>query len=203
MNQQSTKASLKYTLAVWLSLVGHPIAVIPFTIALLVWKEDRNTQLKILFPIFVLMLILLLFSQWQVRRGRWNDIDASKPPERKTLLVVLLACLFASVIITSTDMFPSRLSIGMFVSGLQVIAAIALSRWLKVSFHSAFNAYCSLLIFPLGVVAMTVGFVWTTIISWSRVVQGRHTITEVIIGTVLGLGSGLLFLFMSQQSAIK
>lgn len=203
MNQQLSKNSLRHTLAVWLSLVGHPIAVIPLTIALLTWKEDFNTQLKILIPILVLMVILFLYSQWEVRRGRWKDSDASQPPERKTLLIVLLVCLVVSVIITSTELFPSRLAIGMFVSSVLVIAAMVLSRWLKVSFHSAFNAFCSVLLFPLGAAALTGAFVWTAIVSWSRVVLRRHTISEVVVGTVLGIGGGLLFLLLSQQLEIK
>lgn len=199
MNQPISTIPQKNRAATWLSLVGHPLVMIPLTVTLLTMKEDANTQWSILTPIILLMAILLVYSRWQVRRGRWQDSDASQPPERKTLLIVLAVCLVAFVIITSTRIFPSELAIGMFVSALQVFVTIIFSRWLKLSFHSMFNAYCSLLVFPLGIAAVIGGLAWTALISWSRIVLKRHTIVEVLIGTGVGVGGGLLFLLLTEQ----
>lgn len=177
----------------WISLVGHPAIVVPFTVTLLSWQGGVSSVSKVLVPILVLVLVVMVFSMWQVRRRRWDDIDASQPTERKTLLLALGACLVGVALIVPSFRLPTGLGLGLLIASLQVVVAMISSRWLKISLHSAFNAFCSILLWPLGVGVVLLWLGWTLIVSWSRLTLCRHTIREVLVGGCLGSISGMMF----------
>jgi hypothetical protein len=177
----------------WISLVGHPAIVVPFTVTLLSWQGGVSSVSTLLVPIVALVLVVMVFSMWQVRRRKWDDIDASQPTERKTLLLALGACLVGAALIVPSFRLPTGLGLGLLIASVQVIVAMISSRWLKISFHSAFNAFCSILLWPLGVGAVLLGLVWTVVVSWSRLTLNRHTIREVVVGGCLGSVSGTMF----------
>jgi Na+/melibiose symporter-like transporter len=81
---------MRHTLARALSIIGHPVCVVPMASLLAIASHALGLHAVWVTAIFFvsLSLIVLAFAWRQVRAGRWQDIDASKVTERRSLYSV-------------------------------------------------------------------------------------------------------------------
>jgi hypothetical protein len=136
--------------------------------------------------------VVLAFSFWNVRSGRWAHIDASNPPERRMLNGFLLGLtLLGSAVAWRTD--PAhQLSFGLLTAGLAVVAALVLSPILKISLHTCFAAIATGLLWP-DRVALVAGAVLGIALAWSRLTLRRHNLAEVFSGALIGVLSSVTY----------
>src|SRR5258708_35587907 len=154
-------------------------------------SAGNGVQSVILVVIAVLVPIaVLMFGQ--VRRGRWSNVDASKPSERPVLFLVALAGLAAAlgwVLLNDPRSFLVR---GMVVvAGFLLIAALV-TRWVKLSLHVAFAALAAT---ALCLLRSGVGYALIAVVPmvfWSRIVLARHRVPELLVGLVLGVVTGIV-----------
>ena len=140
----------------------------------------------------ILTIVPLAVLMWrQVRRGEWENADASNRAERPILYLVggiAVVTLLVYLLVLRPQSFMVRgvvATLGMFA-----VCGIA-TRWIKVSLHMAFAALAAtalaLMRAPLGYLLLAA----LPAIVWSRLALGRHTPLEVAIGTIIGAGTGL------------
>ena len=72
-----------------LSILGHPLVVVPAAVATLVLHGRTPSAGLIVSAVCGIAGAVLVFSFWQVRRGRWQHIDASVQGERRSLNLFL------------------------------------------------------------------------------------------------------------------
>jgi membrane-associated phospholipid phosphatase len=72
------------------------------------------------------------------------------------------------------------------MSGVLMLVVIFASSWIKVSLHAAFAAFAAALLWPLHYSYVVVASVGAAAVCWSRVMLGRHSIVEVLVGSLLG-----------------
>jgi membrane-associated phospholipid phosphatase len=130
--------------------------------------------------------VVLAFSFWQVRRGQWQHVDASAPTERRSLNFFLAIVLFLGAAVAFYQPPGPGLSLGLLLSGLLIVAVMLASPWVKLSLHASFAAFAVMLLWPLKLWYVALASVAAASICWSRVVLGRHTIVEVLGGSLLG-----------------
>jgi hypothetical protein len=53
-----------------LSVLGHPLVVVPAVVAVLVFHEHASSSAGIVSVVCIVALAVLAFSLWQVHRGR-------------------------------------------------------------------------------------------------------------------------------------
>jgi hypothetical protein len=174
-----------------LSILGHPVVVVPVAVVTLVFHEHSSSVALIAWVMCGIGAVLLAFSFWQVRRGRWQHIDASAPTERRSLNVFLAVVLFLGAAVAFYRL--PGLSIGLFLSGLLIVAAMLASPWFKLSLHASFAAFAVLLLWPLKLWYVALASVAAVAICWSRLALGRHTLVEVLGGGLLGAVFGACF----------
>ena len=174
-----------------LSILGHPVVVVPVAVVTLVFHEHSSSVALIAWVMCGIGAVLLAFSFWQVRRGRWQHIDASAPTERRSLNVFLAVVLFLGAAVAFYRL--PGLSIGLFLSGLLIVAAMLASPWFKLSLHASFAAFAVLLLWPLKLWYVALASVVAVAICWSRLALGRHTLVEVLGGSLLGAVFGACF----------
>jgi hypothetical protein len=187
-------SNIRVTVARCVSIIGHPLVLAPAAGLLAALSQDASVRLMrlLLVALLAASLVVLAFSLWNVRSGRWAHIDASNPSERRVLngfLVGLL--LFGSAVAWRTD--PAhQLSIGLLIAGLAVVTALALSPILKISLHTCFAALAAGFLWPAPV-ALATGAVIVVALAWSRVTLRRHTLAEVFSGAFVGGLSAVAF----------
>ena len=138
------------------------------------------------------------FSVWQVRRGRWQHIDASSTAERSSLNSFLAIVLLLGALIGFYQLAEPGLPLGLLLCALLIVIVMMVSPWAKLSLHAAFAAFAVLLLWPLNIGHVALAGVTAAGICWSRVRLGRHTVAEVLAGSVLGALFGACFWFMLQ-----
>src|SRR5512132_4280939 len=79
-----------------LSILGHPLIAVPAAVATLVLHERTSSAAPIVLAVCGVSGVVLAFSFWQVRRGRWQHVDASARAKRRALNLFLSIVLFLS-----------------------------------------------------------------------------------------------------------
>ena len=181
------------TIARWVSIIFHPFVmagVLAGTAA--ATRHTRGEALRSVGIVALFTILPLAALMWrQVRRGRWQNADASNRGERPVLYAVgaigLLA-LLAYVVLWRPDSLMARGVIATI--GMLAVCAVA-TRWIKVSLHMAFATLAAT---GLALMRAPVGYVLLAALPalvWSRVTLHRHTGGEVAVGTMIGAATGI------------
>lgn len=131
---------------------------------------------------------LLGLAVRQVRRGRWQHVDASRPAERRTLNGALLAVLLGTAAVSWWLTGPSIPTRTLVAAAGIIVAALVLTPWLKLSLHVAFAVLAAFIPGTLaaGLVlgALAVG------VAWARLALRRHTLRDVIAAAACAAVAG-------------
>lgn len=178
-----------------ISIVGHPVIFVP--VAALIAASSLGAspqQLRIIGgSILALGVVVLGYSGWQVRRGRWSHVDASARSERTSLNVFLAVLLLLSAALLWFLTHRTYLPVALAMSSAIFVMALLLSSWVKVSLHAAFAAFATSLLWPIKL-AFVIGVLATAAVVWSRLVLGRHVAADIVAALVLGAVAGGAYL---------
>lgn len=173
-------------------VMAPPVVLVCSTMAV-AWLDRSTSTLWWLWAVGVPLIIVgvpVAFLRWQVARGTVEDMAVVRRDQRLPSLLLALGCVVASVagavLVGNVPVFASFL-VAVLVSCL---VAVVVTLGYKVSFHA-------------GVLATVVGFLvhhswWAAVlcgvlvpcVGWARVRAGRHTLGQVVLGSVLGVTFG-------------
>lgn len=180
-----------------ISIVGHPIVVLPGAVAgLLALRAETSASLWYTLAFaFVLGIGLLIYSYFMVRRGQWAHIDASDRVERRQLNHLTFVVLLLTTALSFYLQIWSISTVGLLGVTLMMGVILLVGPWLKVSLHTSFAALAASLFWGLWPI-LTVGALCVVLIGWSRLVLSRHSADEVVLGGLIGAatGAGLIWL---------
>jgi hypothetical protein len=171
------------TLARAVSLLFHPLVLSPLTVALTSrsWRWTAIIVVSTMVPITAAIL-------WNVRRGVWSDFDVTHRRQRSGLYRVAIPLFLAAIFFVPAPGWFDRPLIALVAV---LIVCFVLSRWLQVSLHLMFAAFCAVILwraFPLSAVAMACVLAG---LAWARLHLEHHTLPEVVVGTLFGLAAGI------------
>ncbi len=138
------------------------------------------------------VLPMLAVTAIRVRRGTWSDFDVSDRSQRSGLYRVGLPLTLIAAFVLARTGASSGVLRGTWIVAAMLLAGLMLGTFLKTSLHMMFAAYCAVLIveqYPLSAPALVALLL---ALGWSRRVLDRHTLLEVIAGTVIGLIGGVI-----------
>ena len=175
-------------IARWISILAHPFVMVAVLVAVPAMRQSSGNavQSELVVVLAVVVPIAVLMVR-QVRRGRWSNVDASKPSERPALFLVALTGLVAALgwlLLNDPHSFLVR---GMLVTAAFLLLAAVLTRWVKLSLHVAFAALAATALVLLG---SAVGYALVAVVPmvfWSRLVLARHSVHELLVGLALGV----------------
>jgi hypothetical protein len=177
-----------------LSWLGHPLVFVTVTVGIVVGsrlaRRDALSVLLILFVSIILPTALLLFGG--VRSGRWSDADISVRTERKRFYPVVIPLSTIGVFALWLLRAPHFILRGALVTvALFALAAIT-NLWIKLSLHALFAFFCSVILFRISPVFGGVAIALSFGLFWARLYLQRHNVVEMLSGTLLGLGGGVV-----------
>ncbi len=182
------------SLARWISILAHPFAMVGLMVGGAAAHRGapegllHSLGLVALFTLAPVAILMLL----QVRRGAWENVDASNARERPILYGVGGAAVVGLLLYLRLRQPGSFLLRGATATLAMLIVCALLTRWQKVSLHLAFAALAAtsllLLRSPLGwgVAAALPA------LAWSRWALGRHRPLELVLGGAIGVVTGVL-----------
>lgn len=180
-------------LARWISILAHPFvmaAVLVGAAAVRLGAPGGAARAVGVVAAFALLPIAILMLV-QVRRGSWDNVDASNARERPVLFLVgglALAGLLTYLAVRHPESFLLRG--GAVVLGMLAVCAV-LTRWIKVSLHLAFATLAATSLLLLGSPVGWILCLAVPALAWARLALGRHTPREVILGGLIGIAAGL------------
>lgn len=177
-----------------LSIFGHPMLVLPLAVLVLALaRGERRDALWTVAGLAGFAALVMAFSWWQVRRGRWGHVDASAKHERGSLNRFLLAALAVATLLVAWRGGPPLLALGLALSAAMILAAMLTARWCKLSLHLAFAVFAALLLREPGAAWMLAALAFAVAVAWSRLALRRHTPRDLLAGAAAGAVAGLAF----------
>lgn len=177
-----------------ISILGHPLAVLPPAVLLALAARDPGMPLAAVALGFAGFGLLVLGWSWrQVRRGRWAHVDASDREERGSLNRFLLIAIALGALVAWRRMPTPDLALALALAAGLIALALLVSRWCKLSLHLAFAGYAAGLLWPYGGWAVCAGLGFAAAIAWSRLRLSRHVPIDLIVGAVAGAGAAAVY----------
>ncbi len=184
----------KISVARWVSILAHPFVMIVLMVVTAGARLDAPSDVILAIGEVSLFVIipLAVLSMWQVRRGAWANVDASRPRDRVVLYTVGIGGVIALLTYLAVFRPESYLLRGTVVV-LPVLAVCAvMTRWAKVSLHMvSASLTASALMLQGSVVGWLVASI-LPVLAWSRFALGRHTPLELALGMLLGVLAGVV-----------
>jgi membrane-associated phospholipid phosphatase len=177
-----------------LSIAGHPMLALPLAVlAIALAQGDARTAAWSALGFGAFAALVMGYSWWQVRRGRWRHVDASATHERSTLNRFLLAALTTGAVLVAWHGGQPLFALGLALSAAMILTAMLTARWCKLSLHLAFVVFAACLLRELGAAWMLAALLFAAAVAWSRLALQRHTPRDLIAGAVTGALAGLAF----------
>lgn len=178
---------MKY-LARFISFISNPIFIILPIPYYLVYRFTGNYFSAIRWELYSVLFIGIVggFVFYNVKRGRFSDLDVSKREQRPLLfLACLVTCLWY---IVGLLLLKAPIVLFFLVASVMfsVIVISFINTRIKASIHVATISAIIMAISILqgGVHIYILSLI--PLIAWSRVTVKRHTLSETIVGAITG-----------------
>jgi len=184
------------------SILGHPMLVLPVAALLLATRTLGVREAAWMALGFAAFAALVMgWSGWQVRRGRWQHVDASRHEERRTLNRFLLVALALAAMLGWVAGQPVQLALGLVLAAVLIAVAMLGARWCKLSLHMAFVIYAAILLSQIHPGWGIAGLAFAALVAWSRLKLRRHVPRDLVAGALAGACAGGLFVWLAPKLA--
>jgi membrane-associated phospholipid phosphatase len=172
--------------AQWLSRIFHPFTIAPVVYWLVMFLSDvpalESLQWTALsFVVVIAPLVAALI--YNVRRGRYSDMDVSIREHRYGLYALAILCFLILIALLNLLDAP-RIALGcLYAASCAILAGALINRFLtKISLHSVTMAGGAAILFfvaPGAGIALTLA---TLLVGWARIYLNQHTPGQVLLG---------------------
>lgn len=173
-------------------------SLIIFFIYMSVREYTLKDSLLYFLPISLMIIVpVIIWLVWNVKTGRYTNMDVSNRVQRKTLYIFIAACIITYLIFNYSRTGSVDL-VMLFI--LILLFALQISNFfIKSSMHTAFNIFTAALFFTLD---WKMGLLWlgiAALVGITRVILKRHTIKEVFMGAGIAFMVSFLYLYCNIQ----
>ncbi len=149
-------------------------------------------------PLFLFTALpISLWIFWNVKTGKYSNVDVSNRVQRKSLYFFIIACI-ASYLLYDFSVNKNTDLIMVFIMVLLIAMQIS-NYFIKSSMHTAFNLFVAALFFSSNPLLGMLWFIITIIVGISRVILKRHTIKEVVSGALIAAFISFIYLYTHIQ----
>lgn len=163
------------------------------------FEEAFNNFLLI---IFVVAAPIFGWIYWNVKRGKYTNMDVSDRNQRKSLyFFALFILLIYTAILFFADQNRELLLIIIFNIILMVVLQLS-NYFIKSSMHTSANIFVAMLFFSIHPSYGGVWFLVAIMVGITRIILKRHTPKEVFAGAGIAFFISLLYLYIHIQKSI-
>lgn len=181
------------TFAAWTSWLGHPfiMTLLMVVIAGMHVATPGETLWAVVAVVGVGILPVAGLMVYEVRTGRWQNLDASNPAERGAVYALSILLMILIILWLRWGDDESFLLRGVPWGLALVISLAIVNRWIKASVHMAFASMAATIAVFLGSVTVFFLVPGLPLLAWSRLYLSRHRPGELAVGAMLGTLAGL------------
>lgn len=174
------------------------ISLFIFFVLMSIWKYSLRDSVFYFLPILLIVILpVIIWILWNVKTGRYVNMDVSNRVQRKTLYIFIVVCVM--VYMAYAYLASGSIDLVMLFILILLLALQISNFFIKSSMHTAFNVLVAALFVPMSWIT---GIIWLGIaglVGVTRVILKRHTIREVITGAGIAFVVSLIYLYCSMQ----
>ncbi|GAC1648658.1 MAG: phosphatase PAP2 family protein [Ktedonobacteraceae bacterium] len=184
-------------IAHYVSNILSPIAVsLPF-VFLVAFYHAQNIPITLLYAFVVLFFLSfgpMVYILVGVRMGKFTDPDVSMRSQRVGPFLFGIVSTSIGLGTLFVTHGPKNLQTLMLITIVSGIVMMIVTLWWKISIHaSSLAAVATVLTALYGSVLLSI-FVLLAAVCWSRVILRRHTLGQVIAGSLVSIALTLFVL---------
>ena len=169
---------------------------LPFV--LLVASYHARNQLAAIAYAFIAFFFVcigpLIYVLIGVRSGRLSDLDISRRSQRAGPFLFGIASVSIGLLVLSLTNGPRDLETALILTAISAVLLMVTTLWWKISIHASSMAGAATMLTALYGMALLPSFLLLILVSWSRVVLRRHTVAQVVAGSLLSIFLSLVIL---------
>lgn len=184
---------MKTKIASFISTIGHPLLTIPVFSVIVFFTYEAFEKAVVHATLIVVGFFLPLSIKMYLssKNGTYTNFDVSNRTQRQSWYIYAMLLLLALTIILFVTDQPRVLRLSVLFSLVLLLASQIMNYFIKSSLHVSFTIFLSFLILPISLFMGLFFLAFTIAIAWSRLTLKRHSLKEIIAGTVLGLIIGI------------
>ncbi|MCJ7935868.1 MAG: phosphatase PAP2 family protein [Chryseobacterium sp.] len=175
-------------------LISLFIFFIYMSIKAYTFKDSLSYFLPVLLMIMAPVVIWLV---WNVKTGRYTNMDVSNRIQRKTLYIFIAACVI--IYLAFNYIRNGYIDLVMLFILILLLTLQVSNLFIKSSMHTAFNIFVAALFFSLN---WKMGVLWlgiAALVGITRIILKRHTIKEVFMGAGIAFLISFIYLYCNIQ----
>lgn len=196
---EEKQSSLLHKISKVISDFFNPlVSLILFFVYMSTREYSLQDSVLYFLPVLVMIIIpVVIWLVWNVKTGRYTNMDVSNRVQRKTLYIFIAACVIAYLLFNYIKNGYIDL-VMLFI--LVLLFALQISNlFIKSSMHTAFNVFVAALFFSLN---WKMGLLWLGIailVGITRIILKRHTVKEVFMGAGIAFLVSFIYLYCNIQ----
>ncbi|GCF10195.1 phosphatase PAP2 family protein [Dictyobacter arantiisoli] len=169
------------------TILSPAVVALPFIVLMALSTNASNILSSVIITIFFLCVGPMAYIVFGVITGKFTDADVSVRSQRVgPFLFGITSSLLGDVILHLTQGLKNLETVLLLVAICGLLMMIV-TLWWKISMHaSALGAALTALSMAYGKIILP-AFVLLILVSWSRVRLKRHTLAQVIAGSIIGI----------------
>ncbi|WP_278353449.1 phosphatase PAP2 family protein [Chryseobacterium gleum] len=174
------------------------VSLILFFVYMSIREYSLKDSMLYFIPILLMIIMpIIIWLVWNVKTGRYTNMDVSNRVQRKTLYIFIAVCVIAYLIFNYIK--NGYIDLVMLFILILLFALQISNLFIKSSMHTAFNIFVAALFFSLD---WKIGLVWLGIailVGITRVILKRHTVKEVFMGAGIAFMVSFIYLYCNIQ----
>lgn len=179
------------------SNVLAPVTVSLPLVVLVALYHTRNVLLSLIYAMITLFFLSigpLLYILIAVRLGKLSDVDVSRRTERAGPFLFSISSVLVGWLALIILHGPRNLQTVLIITAVSGIVMMVTTLWWKISIHASSMGGAATILTAFYGALMLPTFLLLILVSWSRVVLRRHTVLQVVAGSLVSIALTLLIL---------
>ncbi|PKF76158.1 phosphatase PAP2 family protein [Chryseobacterium sp. PMSZPI] len=174
------------------------VSLLIFFIYMSIKEYNLKDSLLYFIPVLLMVIVpVVIWLVWNVKTGRYTNMDVSNRVQRKTLYIFIAVCVILYLIFNYIR--NGYLDLVMLFILILLFALQISNLFIKSSMHTAFNIFVAALFFSLD---WKMGLLWLGVaflVGITRIILKRHTVKEVFMGAGIAFLVSFIYLYCNIQ----
>ncbi len=181
-------------------LISNILAPAPISLPLIVLValyHARNVLLALFYALVTLFFLSIgpfIYILIALRMGKISDVDVSRRTERAGPFLFGISSVLAGWLVLIILQGPRNLQTVLIITAVSGILMMVTTLWWKISIHASSLGGAATMLTAFYGAIMLPAFLLLILVSWSRVVLRRHTVLQVVAGSLVSIALTLLIL---------
>lgn len=189
--------SLHIRLARFISNILAPASVsLPFVLLVAFYhaKSLGSAFYYACITLFFLSFGPMIYIIIGVRLGKFSDVDVSRRSERVEPFLFGITSVSLGYILLYFSHGPKNLQTLLLITAVSGVIMMIITLWWKISIHASSLAGAITILTALYGAIVLPSLVLLVLVNWSRVVLHRHTLAQVVGGSLVSIALATFFL---------